>query len=56
MLLRTGIVVPVPPERISGPLLDRIDIHVEIPRVEYDKLTDERRGGGLGRHPGAGRS
>ena len=26
--------------RISGPLLDRIDIFVEVPRVEYDKLTD----------------
>jgi magnesium chelatase family protein len=29
-------------KRISGPLLDRIDIHVEVPRVDYDKLTDER--------------
>jgi magnesium chelatase family protein len=26
--------------RISGPLLDRIDIHVEVPRVEYEKLAD----------------
>ncbi len=26
-------------KRISGPMLDRIDIHVEVPRVEYDKLT-----------------
>ncbi len=26
-------------KRISGPLLDRIDIHVEVPRVEYEKLT-----------------
>ncbi len=25
--------------RLSGPLLDRIDIHVEVPRVQYDKLT-----------------
>ncbi len=25
--------------RLSGPLLDRIDIHVEVPRVNYDKLT-----------------
>jgi len=31
-------------KRISGPLLDRIDIHVEVPRVDYDKLTDNRRG------------
>jgi magnesium chelatase family protein len=31
-------------QRISGPLLDRIDIHVDVPRVDYDKLTDERRG------------
>ncbi|NLE53057.1 MAG: ATP-binding protein, partial [Chloroflexi bacterium] len=31
-------------QRLSGPLLDRIDIYVEVPRVEYDKLTDERRG------------
>ena len=26
-------------KRISGPLLDRIDIFVEVPRVEYEKLT-----------------
>jgi len=26
-------------KRISGPLLDRIDIHVEVPRVEYEKLS-----------------
>ncbi len=31
-------------QRISGPLLDRIDIHLEVPRVEYDKLADRRRG------------
>ncbi|MCY4145459.1 MAG: ATP-binding protein, partial [Chloroflexi bacterium] len=24
--------------RISGPILERIDIHVEVPRVDYDKL------------------
>ncbi len=29
-------------KRISGPLLDRIDIHVEVPRVDYEKLADKR--------------
>jgi magnesium chelatase family protein len=31
-------------KRISGPLLDRIDIHVEVPRVDFDKLVDDRLG------------
>jgi magnesium chelatase family protein len=31
-------------KRISGPLLDRIDIHVKVPRVEYEKLSDDRLG------------
>jgi magnesium chelatase family protein len=31
-------------KRISGPLLDRVDIHVEVPRVDYEKLTDDRLG------------
>ena len=31
-------------KRISGPLLDRIDIHIEVPRLEYDKLSDQRLG------------
>jgi magnesium chelatase family protein len=31
-------------ERLSGPVLDRIDIHVEVPRVEYGKLSDTRKG------------
>ena len=31
-------------KRISGPLLDRIDIHVEVPRVDYEKLSGNRAG------------
>jgi magnesium chelatase family protein len=31
-------------QRLSGPLLDRIDIHIEVPRVEYEKLSTDRRG------------
>ncbi len=27
--------------RVSGPLLDRIDIFVEVPRLEYEKLVEE---------------
>ena len=29
--------------RLSGPLLDRIDIHVTVPRVDYDKLMGADR-------------
>ena len=31
-------------KRLSGPLLDRIDIHVEVPRVDFEKLSDRHRG------------
>ena len=31
-------------KHILGPLLDRIDIHVDVPRVNYDKLAAERQG------------
>jgi magnesium chelatase family protein len=31
-------------KRISGPMLDRIDIHIEVPRVDYEKLSSERVG------------
>lgn len=29
--------------RISGPLLDRIDLFVDVPRVEYEKLASNER-------------
>ncbi len=29
--------------RISGPLLDRIDIHVEAPAVAYKELSSDER-------------
>jgi magnesium chelatase family protein len=31
-------------QKLSGPLLDRIDIHVEVPAVPYVELTGKRQG------------
>jgi magnesium chelatase family protein len=31
-------------KRISGPLLDRIDIHLEVPRIPHEQLADRRPG------------
>jgi magnesium chelatase family protein len=31
-------------KRVSGPMLDRFDIHIEVPRVKYEKLSSERLG------------
>ncbi len=31
-------------KRISGPLRDRIDIHIDVPRVDYEKLAGDRLG------------
>ena len=31
-------------KRLSGPLLDRIDIHVEVPRVDFENLSDRHHG------------
>jgi magnesium chelatase family protein len=33
-------------QRISGPLLDRIDIHIEVPRLKHDELTTPPAGEG----------
>jgi magnesium chelatase family protein len=30
--------------RISGPFIDRVDIFVEVPHIDYEKLTESRRG------------
>ena len=30
--------------KVSGPLLDRIDIHIEVTPVPFDKLSDDRSG------------
>lgn len=30
--------------RISGPLLDRIDLHIEVPSVKYDELETKEKG------------
>jgi magnesium chelatase family protein len=31
-------------QRISGPMLDRFDIQIDVQPVDYDKLSDQRRG------------
>jgi magnesium chelatase family protein len=31
-------------KRISGPFLDRVDIFIEVPHIDYEKLSDDRLG------------
>ena len=31
-------------KKISGPILDRIDLHIEVPRVKFDKLASDSSG------------
>ncbi len=30
--------------KISGPMLDRFDIHIEVPAIKYDELSDYKKG------------
>ena len=30
--------------RMSGPFVDRVDIFIEVPHIDYEKLTDDRLG------------
>lgn len=29
-------------KRVSGPILDRIDLHIEVPRIKYEELSKDR--------------
>jgi hypothetical protein len=40
----TSVAVQKYLERVSGPLLDRIDLHMEVPALRYRDLADERSG------------
>jgi len=31
-------------KRISGPIIDRIDLHVEVPRIKFEKLSSNNQG------------
>jgi len=31
-------------QRISGPFLDRVDIFIEVPHIDYEKLADNKLG------------
>lgn len=31
-------------QKISGPLMDRIDLHIEVPAVKFEELADVRKG------------
>jgi magnesium chelatase family protein len=30
--------------RVSGPMLDRIDLHIEVPAVKFQEITSQRNG------------
>ncbi len=31
-------------KKISGPIMDRIDLHIEVPRIDFEKLTSRKAG------------
>lgn len=31
-------------QKISGPIMDRIDLHVEVPRLKFEKLSEDAQG------------
>ena len=37
--------------KISGPLMDRIDLHIEVPAVKYRELASKENGERSGRDP-----
>jgi len=43
-------------KRLSGPLLDRIDIFVDVPHIDYEKLADNRLGEKVGKGQGTGQA
>ncbi len=42
--------------KISGPLLDRIDLHLEVAALDYKEMSDTTRGESSKKYQGAGRS
>ena len=40
--------------KLSGPLLDRIDLYVEVPALEFDELAQKPRAESSRRHPRPG--
>ena len=52
----TGAIIQRYLGKISGPLLDRIDLHMEVPAVAYKELRSNAAGRVVGRDAGASRA